>query len=335
MMDFPATLGLASDDVEGLIVAAGLAPSLHNSQPWQFNIRPDMIELYNDPELALPAADPTGREQRLACGAALYNLRLALQCLGIRPLVTHPADPNRPDLLARVRHGGRRQPTPEQLRLLRAIPLRRTNRHPFTDESVTPAERMAMRRAALEEGAVMQFVDDPAQRAALQQVAGNAHAVQQADPAFRAEEACWIAVAPGRSDGVPAHPGERRPSAHERWVKRDFTGSQGRAAVEVGAGFEQEPTIAILSAHLFGSGTGVATGQAMQRVLLTATTDGLSASFLSHMIEVDSARLEMQRILRGLRGPQVVLRIGRGWPVSATPRRPVRELLRPGLPTTV
>ena len=181
----------------------------------------------------------------------------------------------------------------------------------------------------------MRFVDDPTQRAALQLLAGRAHAVQQSDPTFRAEAARWIAVAPDRCDGVPAHPGEHRPSAHERWVKRDFTGSDGGAATEIGQGFELEPTIAILSAHLFGSDTEIAVGQAMQRVLLTATIDGLSASFLSHMIEVDSARLEMQRIVHGLRGPLVVLRIGRGWPVSATPRRPVRELMRHGLPTAV
>jgi hypothetical protein len=44
---------------------------------------------------------------RVACGAALYNLRLALQGCGVRPLVTLPADPERPDLLASVRFGGR------------------------------------------------------------------------------------------------------------------------------------------------------------------------------------------------------------------------------------
>jgi hypothetical protein len=73
----------------------------------------------------------------------------------------------------------------------------------------------------------------------------------------------------------------------------------------------------------------------MQRVLLTATAEGLTASFLSQLIEVDRAREELRRLIGGPRGPQVVLRIGRGWPVSATPRRPVDDLLLPPLPETV
>ena len=73
----------------------------------------------------------------------------------------------------------------------------------------------------------------------------------------------------------------------------------------------------------------------MQHVLLTATAEGLTASFLSQLIEVERTREELRRLIGGPRGPQVVLRIGRGWPVSATPRRPVDDLLLPPLPETV
>ena len=143
-------LGLSADEVTHLLTAAGRAPSVHNTQPWRFRVQPDVIELWADPERALPIADPGNRELRVACGAALYNLRLALQGCGVRPLVTLPADPERPDFLASVRYGGRKAPTPAQLRLLAAVPKRHTNRRPFTDEPVTAGERNALRRAALE-----------------------------------------------------------------------------------------------------------------------------------------------------------------------------------------
>src|SRR5687767_6188203 len=77
MTTIAGTLGLDSRRTEQLLETAGRAPSLHNTQPWWFRIRPDTIELHSDPERRLPVTDPDGREQRMACGAALYNLRLA------------------------------------------------------------------------------------------------------------------------------------------------------------------------------------------------------------------------------------------------------------------
>ena len=44
---------------------------------------------------------------------------------------------------------------------------------------------------------------------------------------------------------------------------------------------------------------------------------------------------ELRRLIGGPRGPQGVLRIGHGWPVSATPRRPVGELLLALLAVTI
>lgn len=331
----PAALGLGAEEVAGLLATAGRAPSLHNSQPWRFHVRPDVIELWADRERSLPAADPTGREQRLGCGAALFNLRLALHGVGIRPLVTLQADAEHPDLLATVRFGGRRPPTPAQMRLLAAVPLRHTNRLPFTDEPVTTAECAALRKAAMDEGAWLHLVDDNEERRTLAALAAEAHALQQADPAYRAEAAQWTAVAEGRQDGIPAHTNEHRPSAHERWVMRDFTGGQGRPTASVGIPFESEPAIAVLSSYAFGPYADLSAGQAMQRVLLTATADGLATSFLSQIIEVERTREALRRLIRGRRGPQVVLRIGRGWPVQATPRRSVGDILLPALPEIV
>src|SRR5687768_17834237 len=45
----------------------------------------------------------------------------------------------------------RKPPTPHQLRLLQAIPARRTNRRPFDDAGVGPADENALRQAALED----------------------------------------------------------------------------------------------------------------------------------------------------------------------------------------
>jgi hypothetical protein len=65
------------------------------------SVLPAQIELHADLDRSLPATDPEQRELRISCGAALLNLRLALQSHSIRPLVTLLPD----GYLAGVGHG--------------------------------------------------------------------------------------------------------------------------------------------------------------------------------------------------------------------------------------
>src|SRR5205814_953912 len=201
--------------------------------------------------------------------------------------------------LAVVCAGGRRPMTPDQERLLRAVPLRRTNRHPFSDAPVTLPEQYALRRAAQDESCWLHVLDDRRQRSALQRIAARAHDAQVSDPLFRAEFEEWT----GRSSdtrGVPATAGGPLPEPQDRWVLRDYTAGTGDPRVP-GKDFEAEPLVAVLFAHLSGPEAEIQAGQALQRVLLTATAEGLAASFLSHVVEVPLAREELRRLVGATR----------------------------------
>jgi hypothetical protein len=112
MTTVPGALGLTPAQVADVLRAAGRAPSLHNSQPWLFRVTDDVIELHADPDRRLPATDPQDRELRLACGAALFNLRIAVHGFGVRPRVTVLPDRDRPGLVALVHRGAAGPPTP-------------------------------------------------------------------------------------------------------------------------------------------------------------------------------------------------------------------------------
>src|SRR4051812_19963231 len=86
-----------------LAEAVGRAPSLHNTQPWRLRVRPDAVELWLDHARVLPVADPTGRQAHLGLGAAVFTLRLALAKLGWAAAVELSPDPDRADLVTRVR----------------------------------------------------------------------------------------------------------------------------------------------------------------------------------------------------------------------------------------
>jgi hypothetical protein len=210
-----------------------------------------------------------------------------------------------------------------------AVPRRRTNRRPFSDAQVAAPEQQNLCRAAAEQGASLHLVHDRVRRRELSKLAEQAHRHQTADPAFQAELAQWTGTLPGRPDGVPASAGGPMPAPQDRWVFRDFTGGAGRERVP-GKDFEDEPLIAVLTSPFIGRMGDVHVGEALQRVLLTATADGLAVSFLSQLVEVPDIRDAVQRLIGTIRPPRVVLRIGYGWPTSRSPRRAVVDLLMDG-----
>jgi hypothetical protein len=86
----------------------------------------------------------------------------------------------------------------------------------------------------------------------------------------------------------------------------------------VGKDYESDPLVVVLCSFYDGRLAELQAGQAMQRVLLAATTLGLSASFLSQPVKVPGIRDELRRALGGSLVPQTMLRIGFGSPGAAT-----------------
>ncbi|GGS44901.1 Acg family FMN-binding oxidoreductase [Actinokineospora fastidiosa] len=332
MTTVPPALGLTAEQVSAVLTAAGMAPSLHNIQPWRFAVLPDRIELRADPAARLPATDPDDRELRLGCGAALLNLRLALELQGVRPLVTltywaWPGDdPDRP--LAVVRHGGRSRVLPPTAALARAIPDRRTVRAPFHDAAVPATHRGRLVRAASDERCWLHSVDEPQDRARLRELVTRAHRVHAADPAVARELAAWTGHDGGRADGVPRTASGPAPEPQDEWVLRDFGAGHARERVP-GKDFEPAPLIMVLQSYSDGPAEQVQAGQALQRVLLAVTSLGLSASLLSQPIEVAEVRGELRRFLGNRLTPQAILRVGYGPPARVTPRKPLSDLIVP------
>ena len=144
-------LGLSESATRQVVSAAGMAPSLFNTQPWRFRLCPDRIEVHADLGRRLIGHDPEDRELRIACGAALFNLRLALHAHGVTPVVTiEPGD--LPDALAVIRRGPATVQSRDDAALHQAITRRRTNRHPFLDAPMPEAYRRVLTYAAAAEG---------------------------------------------------------------------------------------------------------------------------------------------------------------------------------------
>lgn len=308
---------------------ATLAPSRHNAQPWRFRVADGAAELLADRGRRLPAADANDRELAIGCGAALAQLRLALRHFGRTDVVETLPDPARPDLLARVRPGAPAEPTPEADALFRAIPRRHTNRGPFADRPLGTVLRDALGAAARAEGAALRDVRTSADRVVVASLVAEAARRRAADRAYRGEVADWLrANGSARRDGVPAaaHGLGDAASRVAPFVVRRVGWGGGRTARD-GRLALRAPALLVLHTDGDDPAAWLCAGQALARVLLTATAMGLAASFLGEVIEIPSLRADLARVL-GIGGaPQVLLRVGFAPPGPATPRRAVGEVV--------
>ena len=318
----PAATGqLSRQLVEELLAAGTAAPSMHNTQPWRFRVSGGVIELRLDPDRALPVADPTGRAMHIACGAALMNLRLTAAVAEREPMVRLLPDPGQPLLLAAVRLGGPHSAGPAERELHAAITLRHTNRGPFSGHSVPPAVLAELADAARAEGGILHVLGHD-ETARVLYLVRDAERALLADPAYRAELARW-AGGPRDREGIPDSAlGPRSPGSPA--PVREF--APGRAAPAGYAWFEEDPQLAVLSTRSGGRASWLVAGQAVQRVLLTATLRGIAASPLTQPLETAEAWL-VRDPRSGHEEPQMILRIGYGLPVSPAPRRPVTDVL--------
>ncbi len=85
-----------------LVDVARLAPSIHNSQPWEWVVRNGTLELWRARGRQLPASDPTGRQQVISCGTSLHHAIVAARALALEVTVEHLPEPEHPGLLARL-----------------------------------------------------------------------------------------------------------------------------------------------------------------------------------------------------------------------------------------
>jgi nitroreductase len=316
---------LADDGiVRRLVGAAAAAPSIHNTQPWRLRVAGhDLIELHGDPDRMLWAADPRGRALNLSCGAALLNLRLAIRAAGGKPLVWPLPDPvGEPTLLASVQLAQGRPADWAELELFESIWQRHTSRVPFSRRRVPPAVQSTLEEAASTEFTSLRLLSaaDAARVIRLAAAAGGELA-ENFD--HRVELCRWIGT--DGDDGVPAAALGSQPDRDPAPV-RDF-GYASPMTPRPSGSYEPVPHLTVLATARDEPVDWLRAGQALQRVLLTATVHGVAASFLYQPMELHDMRPPEDGWWPWPECPQIIIRFGYGPPGPETPRRRVEDIL--------
>ena len=305
---------------------AGLAPSIHNTQPWHWRVDGSTLDLRAERSRQLAFTDPVGRMLVISCGTALHHARLALAAEGWAVTVSRLPEDNDQDLLARLTVTGREAVTPAAMRLLQTARIRHTDRRPLSNTPVEPAVIDALRATCHAEDTRMHVLR-PDAIVELAAAAARAQTIEELDPSWRDELAYW---AGGARDGGLGVPDEVIPRTEPATTvpARDF-GRSGDLAV--GSGHDTAAVYAILYGDEDSPTAWLRAGEALSAVWLDAIEHDLAAVPLSAAVEVIGTRLALRRMLAGVGEPFLVLRLGIADPdhpgPSHTPRLPTDQVV--------
>ncbi len=322
--------GPASEVVAEAVELAVRAPSIHNTQPWQWRLTSSALDLYTDRTRQLQAADKSGRMLLISCGAALHHLTVAMAARGWRSKVVRLPDPRIPSLLASISFEAA-PPTEHMTAWADAISRRRSDRRTMSSWEVPSSHVRTLVTLAAERGVVAQpltnATDEHLWNALTRQVAVK----RQGNRAYESELSHWAGVNSDAGEGVPEANMVSAPTpGRDRSVQDRFPAGTLRGGAE--AGEDASSAALLLCTSSDDPLSRLRAGEALSVVLLEATRLGLATRLDSQVVEDETTRAQLEeQLLDGARSPQIVVHVG--WaaetgPVPPSPRRQTEHVLK-------
>ncbi|WP_067674993.1 Acg family FMN-binding oxidoreductase [Nocardia miyunensis] len=307
--------------------SAGLAPSLHNSQPWRWVFDGTQLDLHAVPERMLPTTDPTGRQMVLSCGIALGHLRTASTAAGWSTVVAHCPDPNRRTHLATVRFAPRPTVTDADRDRAEAIRQRYTNRLPMRPPTGWADFETVLHSTFDPADAILDVIPETG-RAVLAHASGLTAALRYRDAEYQSELMWWT----GTSEPETGIPESALLTADERArvpIGRSFPLAADRPRRDAPP---DAATVLVLSTDSDGRADLLRGGEVLSTVLLECTAAGYATCVLTHLTEYSRSRDLIRDLIADTALPQSLIRVGLAAPdsdlVPRTPRLALSEILQ-------
>ena len=317
-------------DVEVIKDAVRLAcraPSLHNSQPWRFEVDGEVLHLFLDTSRIMPSTDRSAREAIISCGALLDHLRVAMAAAGWKAHVVRFPTPSNPDHLASVDFMPMKSVTEAHRRRADAILIRRTDRLPFAAPTEWASFEPLLRRAFDTDAVRLDVMPDEV-RDELADMSKLTDSLRFYDSAYNSELNWWTAPFEF-SEGIPYSSLVSADEIERVDFGRTFPLPQHRERrAEVP---DDHSKILALSTYGDSRKDALICGEVLSAVLLECTMAGLGTCTVTHITELRTTRELVAAVIGQGTVPQVLIRAGNAPTTNdaaMTPRRSVDDVLR-------
>jgi hypothetical protein len=317
-----------AEELEHLVFMATCAPSVHNTQPWQFVPTSEGLLLQADRSRQLVVLDPDSRELLMSCGTAVHHLQVAARAMGLDTEIELFPEGGVPDTVAQLRLSRGTPASDAQIAMAVAILHRHTHRGRFTGELV-PETLLDALRVAVECQRGMLRVVRADELVEVEVLVSRAEQALLQTPGYTDELARWVwhgEERPDRGDGLPPQAIDHGTDRAESLQGRQFGALPLPRPTDPPAA--EHPTVVLLSTAADTPVDWVQAGQALSALLLAATGQGVLAQPIGQVVDVPTARWALQQLLHTVGTPQMLLRLGLGASVPVSPRRPVTQVLR-------
>lgn len=313
---FPTKASLA-ERARYLLRYAILAPSGHNSQPWEFVVEDGKIEVHSNESRWLDVADQDKRELYISLGCAVENICIAAQRFGLDFEIGYHDDPPPVTVTLQPDRSNSSDGYPE---LFDQITERSTNHHLFRDEPLSDSVREELRNCNVEDEVAFMLVDDFERKGSIAELQAEADRLQMDNSDYRKELGHWIGIG----------------ALGDSWLKSrigqavvTYLDIGDREAKKNSKLIQSAPVVGILTTESDAPSARVKTGQLFERLALAANAEGIAVHPMSQILEHPEMREQLAALLDGDdKLPQHLFRLG--YPQEDqdhTPRWPLEAFL--------
>lgn len=324
------------DKIRFLVKLAVLAPSSHNSQPWEFEQSGRFLIARLAPERLLSVSDPTGRQAYISLGCALENILVGAEACDLAVSSEYLDDVVRFEFLEMSQLDAQHRKIYQnyesyRYHLCADIRWRATDRGKYKD--IMPNEGMTyhLMNSSFRYGVRLNYVVGR-RKYRMADVVVRAMGEAMANSDFRDELSKYVISnisksktgMPGFSLGMPTLVSLVAPKMLKHFNLSKLSRKQDLALLR-----DHTPVFAVISTLDDNPPSWIRAGKFCQRVSLEAVQAGLKTSIMAAAVEVGDYYKELQAILQIKTRPQVFMRLGYSDnPVLHSPRLSAEEVLK-------
>lgn len=312
-----------------------LASNSHNTQPWQFWLGTDSIDILPDFSRRTPAVDPDDHHLYVTLGCAAENVVIATNASRRQAELSVATEPREGSAI-RIRLS--KNPSTGRSTdadLCSAIPARQSTRSAYDGQALSGSELRQLEQAAAMPGVDVLFVTERPRLEQALEFIQRGNSAQMGSPAFVAELKKWIRYNPaaalkagdgllGKCSGNPSAPNWLGPVLFDLAFRENTENTKYAKQLRSSAG------LAVFVADKESPEGWIQVGRSFERFALQATALGIRHAHLNMPIEVPAVRPAFADWL-GIPGrrPDLVVRFGKARPMPMSIRRPLNAVTFP------